>query len=174
MVYSLMKKQHIVGLLAFCAVILTSLFQLGFFTSSHTCGHMIGFAKIMPYSYETQLFDSCPRRVDFPRNVYSNGEISMVFQNSLDMEIELIPENISIQFSYSFDQNESKKCTKTTADKAELSGGEKFELSASGCPKGMAGDVYDIEIIIPYSIEIGGIESIHRDSGFLRGPITDR
>jgi len=109
----------------------------------------IGFSKIKP-----QL-----AAADFTRN----GEFTGTFTNGVGARIRVYEPGVSVS------QPNGPGCASVQVDRSDVPAGDNFRITASGCPAG--GDVYSVQVKIPYNLTIGGITTSHTDTGTIRGPV---
>jgi hypothetical protein len=110
-----------------------------------------GFVKIKPQTSATGM--------------KHDGSFNGVFTNGFSNRINVSLEGIVMSDSYS---------TNCTASGSTVSVGpsQQFLITTGpGCGiEGNVGEVYTLTLTIPYSINIGGAESTHTETGIIRAP----
>ncbi|MBU0762454.1 MAG: hypothetical protein KKD39_05460 [Candidatus Altiarchaeota archaeon] len=110
-----------------------------------------GFGKLKPFLSSTSLT--------------TGGEFTTVFTNTLGEKITLTTTGLTITVG-------GVACTGTDVTPLQVSPGNQFKITGTGCPTGNDGDPYDLTITVPYTINVGNVETEKQDSGKIHGAYT--
>jgi hypothetical protein len=125
------------------------MWQLGIFNMGGTTVTSTGFAKIKP-----QLAGTGLDHTGIFKGIFTNGVGTTIYATSAS--------GILI--------SEGSACV-GVASPQTISAGQNFQITASGCKSGGAGDIYNLRVSIPYTVSIGDVTSQHTESGTIRGPM---
>ncbi len=132
------------------------MWQLGIFNMGSTSLTFSGFSKIKPQLAGTALD--------------STGAANIIFTNGAGATIDPYENTVSIA-----GLNDEDTCMGTIVPSGgdnvnSIAVGSNFLVTATGCVSGSRGSVYQIRVIIPYDVDIGGITTAHTETGIIRGP----
>ncbi|MFH1054845.1 MAG: hypothetical protein V1744_01990 [Candidatus Altiarchaeota archaeon] len=130
------------------------MWQLGIFNMGGTTVTATGFAKIKPQLAGTGLGHSG----DFV-GVFTNGVGTMIILSDTSAALTM------------YQDGGTGTCQAYTITPKTVSAGQNFQVTASGCYSGSAGDVYNLQVSLPYTVSIGSVSTDHTESGAIRGPM---
>jgi len=61
------------------------------------------------------------------------------------------------------------ECKSYSVDDVAIAPHDEFEIRASGCGKGVPGDVYKLQITIPYTLTMGDATATYTEKGYIIG-----
>ncbi len=127
------------------------MWQLGIFNMGGTTVTSTGFAKIKPQLAGTGLDHT--------------GVFKGIFTNGVGTNIAVTTTGMVIR------EVGTETCGAYDVTPSAIAAGQNFQITASGCVSGSAGDIYNVVVSIPYTVTVGGVQSDHTESGTVRGPM---
>jgi hypothetical protein len=127
------------------------MWQLGIFNIGGTTVTSTGFAKLKPQLSAT--------------GSSAGGTFSAIFTNGAGTLIDMTTGAVIREIGTS-------TCSAVTfTPRKGIAGGANFQVGATGCPMGVPGDIYNLQVSIPYIVSVGGITTDHAETGTIRGPM---
>ena len=129
------------------------MWQLGIFNMGSTTTTASGFSKIKPQLAAIALG--------------ADGVFQGVFTNGAGTRIGITTTGIHLV------EASGSSADATLVDgwvNGFVAAGDNFQITAAALGQGQAGDVYDMEVVLDYTVTIGGITTTHTETGRLRGP----